>query len=388
MKNKTKGLDKTVKDTQHSVDGMSKSAVSGMNSAKAATENTRQEMAKLVAEVNRIVAKYGDLKGAMQGVSKDALISIDTNEVKQDLADLETTISELYQELDAKQLKLDSGVDSNEYKQLLADIASINGELDDAEDEAQKLKAQLIMGDTGVVKSTKEIEQMKLELLNVSEALNKAKADLTQMANQDLGSDETQEQIRLVGQLESQYRKLYAVIQQASTEANKPTDAPSASKWESAGNAIKKCASGAAFVSKAFASIGGYIAKASIEVTKFISKLNPIPKLVDKMGRAWKSLKEKIVAAFVYSAINTWFNNIRNQIASYLKSNKELQSALNNSTGAWLTAFQPIYEVVVPALVTLLNWLTKVGYALAKFTSQLTGKTVAESQASAEALWN
>lgn len=381
MKNKTKGLDRTVKDTQTSVDNMSKSAVSGMKSTQTATQRTREEMQKLTQDVNKLIQ-------SMTKGSKGAMLQIDMSEAKQELADTENLIKELYQELDGKQARLQAGVSGEEYKQLLSDIASLNGQLDDAEEEAQRLKAQLIMGDEGVVKTTTEIEEMKKELLKVSEALAKARNDLALMANQDVGSDETEEQIRLVGQLESQYRKLYALINHASTEANKPLEAPSSNKWAAVGAVINKCASGATKAAKAFAGMVGYIGKAGLEVTKFMAKLNPMPKLVEKLGRAWKSLREKIIAAFVYSAINTWFNNIRNQITSYLKVNNELQNALNRNTGAWLTAFQPIYEVVVPALVTLLNWLTKVGYAFAKFTSQLTGKTVAESQASAEALWN
>ena len=400
MKNKTKGLDKTVKDTQTSVDNMSKSAVSGMNSTKAATEKTRAEMQKLTQDVNKLLE-------SMTKGSKNKLLEIDLSETKQELADTENLIKELYAELDSKQMKLDAGVSGEEYKQLLADIASLNGQLDDAEDEAQRLKAQLIMGDEGVVKTTGEIEEMKRELLKVSEALTKAKSDLAQMANQDLGSDETQEQVRLVGQLESQYRKLSAIINHASAEANKPIVEPKAPsiplwlKFYNVINRVKKAVSDlwAKFnyttfgkvtvgLTKAFVGIATHIGKAGLAMSKFVAKMNPMPKLVDKLGRAWKSLREKIIAAFVYSAINTWFNNIRNQITSYLKVNNDLQNALNRNTGAWLTAFQPIYEVVVPALVTLLNWLTKVGYAFARFTSQLTGKTVAESQASAEALYN
>lgn len=385
MQSKFNNLDKRVKGTQSSIDAMSKSAVSGMNATKTATEKTIQE-------VNKIIAKYGDLKGAMQGVSDKATLSINTAEVKQDLSDIEQLIKDLYQELDEKQLQLDAGVDTDEYKELLAEIASINGELDDAEEEAKQLKAQLIMGDTGIVKSTKAIEQMKLELFNTSEALAKAKADLEKMAMVDAGSDETQEQIRLVGQLESQYRKLYSMIQQSRTGI---VEATGASVWQTLGNEIKKVqgnvqkfAQTANKITKPFQKVAEYAGKAGLAISKFAMKLNPIPKTVDKLSRAFKTLREKIVAAFIYSAINTWFNNIRNQISSYLKADSELKAALGRNTGAWLTAFQPIYEVVVPALVTLLNWLTKVGYALAAFTSQLTGKTVKQSQEGAKSLWN
>ena len=355
MKNKTKGLDKTVKDTQTSVDNMSKSAVSGMNSTKAATEKTRAEMQKLTQDVNNLIE-------SMTKGSKNKLLEIDLSQTKQELANTENLIKELYAELDSKQMKLDAGVSGEEYKQLLADIASLNGQLDDAEDEAQRLKAQLIMGDEGVVKTTGEIEEMKRELLKVSEALTKAKSDLAQMANQDFGSDETQEQVRLVGQLESQYRKLYAIINHASTEANNPLgEPPSPSKWTAVGTAISKCASGAARVGKAFASIGKHIGSAALAMSKFVAKMNPMPKLVDKLGRAWKSLREKIIAAFVYSAINTWFNNIRNQITSYLKVNNDLQTALKSNTGAWLTVSQTIYAAVVPATVQRLIQLPKIG---------------------------
>lgn len=387
MRGKMKGLDKNVKDTQNSIDSISKTATAGMNSASKATEQARLEMAKLVKEVDKTIARYGDLTSSMRGANKDAVLEIDAEEARKQLDFIQKRINEYYEELDKTKMTLDAGVkDPQQFMKLTNDVARLTAELNACEDEATKLQAKLIMKDNGVFKTTKSIEDLKLELLNTDNALKQAQTKLQELANIDIGSDEFQEQTEIVAQLINKYNLLNNTIKVAQQTLNDSSNTKN--KWEGVRKAVDACAKAGAKVVKAFANIYINVGKSTVAVMKFMGKLNPIPKIADKLGRAFKSLREKIVAAFIYSAINTWFNNIRNQIASYLKINTQLRNALAKNTGAWLTAFQPIYEVVIPALVNLLNWLTKVGYALARFTSQFNGKSVKQNQENAESLYN
>lgn len=389
MRGKMKGLDKNVKDTQNSIDSISKTATAGMNSASKATEQARLEMAKLVKEVDKSIAKYGDISRVMGQVNKEAVLKIDTNEVQKRLNTVESNIRKYYAVLDEKRAKLGAGVaDTQEVIELIKEITDLERKLDSAEKQADELKASLIMGDKGIINTTASIEKLKQQMLETERAIKSAESHLMYLANIDIESDEFQEQTRLVAQLNQKYYDLKGTIQHATAELERGLASGNKSKWDAISKAMGVCVKATQKLAKAFAGIYINVGKATSHLMKFMGKLNPIPKMADKLGRAFKSLREKIVAAFIYSAINTWFNNIRNQIASYLKINTQLRNALAKNTGAWLTAFQPIYEVVIPALVNLLNWLTKVGYALARFTSQFNGKSVKQNQENAESLYN
>jgi hypothetical protein len=71
-----------------------------------------------------------------------------------------------------------------------------------------------------------------------------------------------------------------------------------------------------------------------------------------------------------------------------LRTNDEFRKSLGNLKGALLTAFQPLLEVVIPALTSFINLLTKAISAIASFINHLFGKTIDQSKAAAKSLYN
>lgn len=123
--------------------------------------------------------------------------------------------------------------------------------------------------------------------------------------------------------------------------------------------------------------------KSAISAAK---NLNVFTKLAESIGPKLSRLGKMIRRVFVFSVITTGLRALRSQLSSYLSVNTELQNALARLKGAFLTAFQPIYEYVVPALTSLINVLTQAMAVVAQFVAALFGTTAKQAQENAKAL--
>lgn len=105
-----------------------------------------------------------------------------------------------------------------------------------------------------------------------------------------------------------------------------------------------------------------------------------------EMSKLWNRLKGLAASALVFNAISKGLTSVREKLNKMLKADKEYSSSLSEIYGNLLTAFQPIYEYVLPALNSFLSKMKVVTSYMASFTSAVFGKTVKESEAAAKAL--
>ena len=140
------------------------------------------------------------------------------------------------------------------------------------------------------------------------------------------------------------------------------------------------------------ASILGQMGKIAFSVIKkalsFAKDLNVFSKLSEGLAQKFKRLGSAIKSALVFSVIYQGLSMMRQQIGAYLSVNTQFMTALRRLQGALLTAFQPIYEIVVPALTTLINVLTRAVATVAQFFAALFGKTAKQAQSNAENLYD
>lgn len=97
------------------------------------------------------------------------------------------------------------------------------------------------------------------------------------------------------------------------------------------------------------------IAKVTVEIGKVLWKMEPVHKALGKIGAAIQSLWTRIKRVLVYSTIVSFFNEVKSHIKGYLTANKELMSALGEAKGAWITAFMPVLNFVIPKIIALIN---------------------------------
>lgn len=119
----------------------------------------------------------------------------------------------------------------------------------------------------------------------------------------------------------------------------------------------------------------------------FLKKVNVFPKMFSSIGKSFKQLGSIIKSALIFSVIYQGLALVRTQMGAYLRVNTEFSTALRRLQGALLTAFQPIYEVVVPALTSLINILTRAIATVTQFFAALFGKTAKQAQTNAKDLY-
>lgn len=112
-------------------------------------------------------------------------------------------------------------------------------------------------------------------------------------------------------------------------------------------------------------------------------QLSDMTKPVRRFG---SRLREIISGALVFNLISSGLRAMTNYFGSALKSNKEFTSSFSQLQGALMTAFQPIYEFVAPALIYMIRLLTVAAQMVGRFFAALSGKSYGQMQKNAEAL--
>lgn len=90
----------------------------------------------------------------------------------------------------------------------------------------------------------------------------------------------------------------------------------------------------------------------------------------------------------VFSLVSKALQGVVGYMNKALNANSEYTAQLAKLKGALLTAFQPIYEFVLPGIIAVLKVLTAIAQAVAYVMSLLTGKSLEQSALNAKALNN
>lgn len=108
-----------------------------------------------------------------------------------------------------------------------------------------------------------------------------------------------------------------------------------------------------------------------------------------KPARRFNSrLREIVTGALFFNALSAGLRNVTSYFGSALRASDEYSNSLDALRGSLMTAFQPIYESVLPAIVSLINWLNVAAQVIGKFFAAITGKNYSQMQRNAKALNN
>lgn len=98
-------------------------------------------------------------------------------------------------------------------------------------------------------------------------------------------------------------------------------------------------------------------------------------------------LRSIVASAFIFNIISSGLRQLTSYMGNALKANKQFSASMSAIKGNLLTAFQPIYNAVMPALNSFMAGLQKVTGYIASFISTLFGTSVKASQESAKELY-
>lgn len=108
-------------------------------------------------------------------------------------------------------------------------------------------------------------------------------------------------------------------------------------------------------------------------------------KSADRFKRRLTSIVGQV---FVFTLVSKALQGITRYMGKALKSNKEFTAELAKLKGALLTAFQPIYELLLPALMAMMRIATSVVTAVARVAALLGGKSMSQYAKNAEVLYD
>lgn len=97
-------------------------------------------------------------------------------------------------------------------------------------------------------------------------------------------------------------------------------------------------------------------------------------------------MREIVTGALFFNAVSAGLRNVTTYFGTALAANEEYSNSLARLRGSLLTAFQPIYESVLPAIVSLINWLNVAAQVVGRFFAAITGKNYNQMQKNAKAL--
>lgn len=108
-----------------------------------------------------------------------------------------------------------------------------------------------------------------------------------------------------------------------------------------------------------------------------------VSKSMDTFGKRVSGLFKRIL---VFSLITRALQSLRTWLGKTIMQNEEARAAVARLKAALLTLAQPILQVVIPVFVKLVNILTQVVTAIAKFFGMLSGKSWSAQKSAAAGL--
>lgn len=128
---------------------------------------------------------------------------------------------------------------------------------------------------------------------------------------------------------------------------------------------------------------------------KLVNKLKSVGREGKKSFRKASSSAQKfavrlrsiIASAFIFNIISSGLRQLTEYMGNALKTNKQFSASMSAIKGNLLTAFQPIYNAVMPALNSLMSGLQRVTGYIAGVINKLFGTSIKASQESAKELY-
>lgn len=263
--------------------------------------------------------------------------------------------------------------------QMDVDNSALQKDLNDAKKQIDKAQKDVEKQEATKLPLVQESKELSVALDNAKKKLHELNEEKKRI---DQGLTSTDPSVYL-----DAYSRKDSVSDQVIKQQEKEV-ADLQKQWEKVEDKIdtcnKKIQNGNAIIDTQTARAGDLSAKLAEGGVQMSEATEKASKKTSGLGKRLMSLAR---SALVFSVITAGLTAMRNYMGKALKTNDEFTGQLAKLKGAMLTAFQPIYEFVVPALITLMRILTAVFSWLARLLSLLGGKTSKQSADAAESIY-
>lgn len=244
-----------------------------------------------------------------------------------------------------------------------------------------------------IANAVARVEALEKELTETARTIDYAAAAGETETNSESVARLVAQQEQLYERLEAARTKLaneisWAAQQQAAAEekaakraadkAKKEAEKKAAAEELSSQRSIKAAEKEAAATAKAAEKEARAMEKAAKRAAAAATK--PVVRFGNR-------LREILSGALIFNAVGVAVRNVVSYFNEALNTNEEYRESLARLKAAFLTAMQPIYEYVLPAVIDLIYWLTNAITVIGQFFAALTGKSYSEMKKNAEALY-
>ncbi len=255
---------------------------------------------------------------------------------------------------------------------LTKEIKKLQTTLNTEQGKQNAIEKEMVDATNAAETTRAKIAELKAELANVERV-----TDISNTAN--IGDPATviaamEKQKVIESEIATQNKLLDQQTNKADAVSKKYTDI--SAKVAKITSSLNSAQTRAGALTKQITSVGAataVMAKASERATKTMARLS-------------MRLREVVRSALIFTVITQALAKLRNLIGANIKADKELRTALAGLKGAWLTAFQPVWEIISPALLALMRILTAVANVISNVFSFFTGKSTQEMADNAKAL--
>ena len=323
---------------------------------------------KQTAKVNKLAAQWEKVSaGGTKGLKMKADLAATSKEAERLSGRLEEVNAEIVKAQADYNTKLKQAatgeIPQEEFSEsaqklnnLVAESDKLAEALRNADDKAAMLKQQLA--------EASEASRMSPEGQNITSSLSNEQAKLETM---QAGFAQAK---AAMGDFANQTTSKFAKVKRALSELGSGVKTTFGKLKDSIGNALGKA------VDKLKA--------------KFSSFGKSSAKSMKKAGNGIRSfgirLKSIVAGALFFNLISKALTALTNRLGSALLANKTFAKSFGQVKSNLLTAFQPIYEAILPWLNKLMQALAQVTAQMAQFTASVFGTTAQKAQDNAKAL--
>jgi len=348
----------TVRALQERLDGLAQAQVDRLTPKYERQTEAVQRQQNAVERLQRQLAAYTSGEATPSSVRA---LERDLAAAERELSRVDAQMQPLLEQLTQLTELEEMGTPAHGLEELRRQIDDLNPAYDQAEERADSLRRRL-EAVRMAPQSTEEAQRLQAELETATQRLERlrSEAETTAQRMQDIRMNPEGSE-GLGNRLELERFRMER-LQEEATQTNRQIEEVLNNRHTGTERGIRRSRS---------------------EAHKSNSTFDKLGKTVDRVSRRIKRL---ISAVFVYNLIRGALRGMQETLSAYLQTNERFKTALSQVKSNLLVAFAPIYNAILPALNSLMEWLAKATQYVASFVSALFGGTYDSSYQAAQGL--
>ncbi len=239
-------------------------------------------------------------------------------------------------------------------------------------------------------KAWKEVEQARDKVYIEVEKYEKEIEKIKATTSTSIGTAKYEKTVNALANATERLNMLGKKAKEVETKHEK-----AATSTEIGTSKYKKAVDALANATEHLEALGKKTKEVDAKQDKLVNKLKSVGREGKKSFRKASSSAQKfavrlrsiIASAFIFNIISSGLRQLTEYMGNALKANKQFSASMSAIKGNLLTAFQPIYNAVMPALNSLMSGLQRVTGYIAGIINKLFGISIKASQESAKELY-